>query len=327
MVTIRTFHSRSRAPIFLGAVICSVTAMTVVGSVVAARVPAVADAVRAIDSTWKGFGRHRSLGSTSEAPPPKPAVQNVRAEGRVVTYPGGEVVVGTESGGTLASLVVEEKTAVKKGDLIAEMQGDERQAALAEARARTRQADVDAWFTGVEARRATGLLQAQAVARQEVDRARHESRSAWARRQAAAAAQKRLDILVTKLRIVSPIDGVVLTRHANAGETLAAGAPLATIADLTRLRVEAEVDEFDVSRVSVGDRAVITAEGYTATWRGHVEDLPDAILPRRIKPLNPGRAADTRVLLAKIAFDEPTPLRLGQRIEVEIALARLNDAQ
>ena len=40
--------------------------------------------------------------------------------------------------------------------------------------------------------------------------------------------------------------------------------------------------------------------------------------PRRLKPQDPGRPSDTRVLLVKVALDEKTPLKLGQRVEVEI---------
>ena len=116
----------------------------------------------------------------------------------------------------------------------------------------------------------------------------------------------------------APFDGVVLERHAEQGEVLPPGARLLTIADLSRVRIEAEVDEFDAARVTVGAPVTITAEGHSGSWKGKVEDVPDAITPRRIRPDDPTRAPDTRVLLVKIVFVEPTPLRLGQRVEVSI---------
>jgi len=50
-----------------------------------------------------------------------------------------------------------------------------------------------------------------------------------------------------------------------------------TIADIDRLRVEAEVDEADTARVAVGAPVTVKAEGEAATWRGTVEEIPDAV--------------------------------------------------
>jgi len=85
------------------------------------------------------------------------------------------------------------------------------------------------------------------------------------------------------------------------------------------VRVEAEVDEFDIGRVRLGQDVKITAECFrNQSWRGVVEEIPDAVTEKALKPLDPGRPSDSRVLRVKIAFKELTPLRLGQRVEVEI---------
>ena len=61
------------------------------------------------------------------------------------------------------------------------------------------------------------------------------------------------------------------------------------------------------------------AEGYDGkAWRGKVEEIPDSVVGRRLKPQDPGKPEDTRVLLVKIALLEPTPLKLGQRVEIRI---------
>jgi hypothetical protein len=66
-------------------------------------------------------------------------------------------------------------------------------------------------------------------------------------------------------------------------------------------------------------RRAARAEGYDgASWRGRVEEIPDAVVGRRLKPQDPGKPEDTRVLLVKIALLEPTPLKLGQRVEIRI---------
>jgi multidrug resistance efflux pump len=141
-----------------------------------------------------------------------------------------------------------------------------------------------------------------------------------ARRAAAIACRDRFDALIAKTRITVPFDGVVTARHVQPGEIAQPGTAVVTIADLKRLRIEAEVDEFDTARVALGSPVTITAEGYGATkWRGTVEEIPDAVVARHTRPMDPGRPIDARVLPVKIALAEPTPLKLGQRVDVEIA--------
>ncbi|MEO8034858.1 MAG: HlyD family efflux transporter periplasmic adaptor subunit, partial [Acidobacteriota bacterium] len=93
-----------------------------------------------------------------------------------------------------------------------------------------------------------------------------------------------------------------------------------TIADLRRTRIEAEIDEFDAARVSPSSKVTVTAEGYDGQqWTGRVEEVPDSVTSRRLKPQDPSKPIDTRVLLVKIAMAEPTPLKLGQRVEVRVS--------
>ena len=78
-------------------------------------------------------------------------------------------------------------------------------------------------------------------------------------------------------------------------------------------------DEFDASRVKLGSPVTISAEGFEPTWRGTIEEIPDSVISRRLKPQDPSKPIDTRVLLVKVALNEPAPLKLGQRVEVRIS--------
>jgi multidrug efflux pump subunit AcrA (membrane-fusion protein) len=143
--------------------------------------------------------------------------------------------------------------------------------------------------------------------------------AAAARGAAAQAGAERLRAVVARARVASPIDGVVLAHHAEEGETVASGAPLVTVADLARTRVEAEVDEFDAPALREGAEVAVTVEGLSGkSFRGRVSEIPDEVVPRRLKPEDPGRPSDTRVVRAKIALLESAPLRLGQRVELAI---------
>ncbi len=243
----------------------------------------------------------------------------VAAEGRVVAYPGAEVVVGTDLAGTVVVLKVQEKEKVRRGQLLAELRSDDHRAALAEAKARVVEADADIRLAEAEVERARALWQKDVGSRQAVDKAERDVDAARARRQTAAATADRLEAVLAKTRILSPIDGVIVARHAQAGETLEAGQRIVTVADLSRTRIEAELDEFDSGRVHLRDEVRVTAEGYDGkVWKGRVEEIPDAVVGRRLKPQDPGKPEDTRVLLVKVALLEPTPLKLGQRVEIRI---------
>ena len=266
--------------------------------------------------------RGPALAEESAAPAAQPSgsrVARVVAEGRLVSYPGAEVVVSAEVPGTLVSLPVEEKQRVKRGQLLAELRADDLRAELAEARAQLAAAEAEIRLATSESERAERLLEKQVDTASRRDRATRDLDVAGAHRDAARAAIARLEAEIAKRRIVAPIDGVVLQRPVDPGETLEARTPILTLADLSRVRIEAEVDEFDSGRVELGAPVAITAEGYDGErWQGRVEEIPDAVSGRRLKPQDPGKPSDTRVLLVKVKLDSATPLKLGQRVLVEI---------
>jgi len=95
-----------------------------------------------------------------------------------------------------------------------------------------------------------------------------------------------------------------------------------TVADLGRLRIEGEAHEADAEAVTLGAEVTITADGYPGhSWRGRVEEIPDSVTLRRIKPQDPSRPTDARVLAVKVAFAEPAPLKLGTTVDLRIAPA------
>jgi RND family efflux transporter MFP subunit len=244
--------------------------------------------------------------------------QIVLAEGRVAVPPGAEITVGAELNGKLTRLLVKELDSVKAGDVLAEVDVKEQQAALNEAWARVKEAGADVDFTSRERRRSQQLWNSNVVAEATLDRSVHDSTAAESRRTSLLAGAARISANIAKSKIVAPIDGTVTQRFADAGEMIAAGAPLVTLTDLSHRRIEAEIGEFDVARVKVGANVTIRAEGYEQRWRGKVAEIPDRVVPRALKALDPSRPVDTRVLLVKIELSEPVPLKLGQRVEVEV---------
>ena len=243
----------------------------------------------------------------------------LRVEGRLATYPGAQVVVGTDFAGTISRLLVKEKDVVHRGDVLAEIRADEERAQLAEAKARIAESSADVTFFDAEADRVQRLWQSHSVPLNQLDRAVHDRNAARARLQNAVATARRIEAILDKAKIVAPIDGEVVLREVEPGESVDVGAKLFTLADLSKVRVEAEVDEYDIANVKLGGDAEVTAEGFSKSWKARVEEIPDSVGPRKLKPQDPGKPADTRVLLVKVALGEPTPFKLGQRVEVALS--------
>lgn len=244
---------------------------------------------------------------------------SVLAEGRVTVPAGAEVTLGAELSGKLLRLDVKEQDAVKAGDVLGEIDVKEQRAALNEAWARVKEAGADVAFTARERKRSEQLWRGNVVADATLDRSVHESTAAEARRGSLLAGAARISAAIAKSKLVAPIDGKLTQRFADPGEMVSAGTPIVTVTDLSRLQVEAEVGEFDASRVQLGAAVTIRAEGYDPSFRGKVVEIPDRVVPRALRPLDPSRPVDTRVLLIKVELSEPVPLKLGQRVDVEIA--------
>jgi HlyD family secretion protein len=261
--------------------------------------------------------------SASGRPAPAPRVpagpRGVAAEGRVSAYPGSEVRLAAERGGRITRVLVEEGQVVKKGALLAEIESDELRAALAESRARVAEAQAELKLADLNRDRRERLVREQIVARHDLDQASRDLDIARARLETAAAEVTRYEAQIRKTRIVAPLSGTVIARQVDAGETVETGDHTFTMANLDRLRIEAEADEADAGALSVGAPVAISADGYEGrSWPGRIEEIADAVTLRQLKAQDPGRPTDTRIVAVKVAFLEEAPLKLGTTVELRI---------
>jgi len=270
----------------------------------------------------RGVAAPRAAGGTAQTAVEKPSAAGVAAEGRIVAYPGAEVRVGAERGGRLVRVLVEEGAAVRKGRLLAEIESDELRAALAEARARVAEAEAERRLADVNLARRRQLTEEKILAVNDLDLATRDVETADARVETAKASVSRYEALLAKSRITSPIAGTVVARKVDAGQMVETGDHAFTVVDLGRLRIEGEAHEADAGAVVLGADVTITADGYPGhSWRGRVEEIPDSVTLRRIKPQDPSRPTDARVLAVKVAFAEAAPLKLGTTVDLRIAAA------
>jgi HlyD family secretion protein len=157
------------------------------------------------------------------------------------------------------------------------------------------------------------------LAQIEFDKVEHQANAARARLKTMSLQTAVLQQRLEKAQIIAPISGRVVEQLINLGEVIEPGVPLVRLVDFQQVRVEAEVGEFDIPRVALGASVTITAEGFDGqSWSGTIVEVPDWVTSRRLKPLDPGRPSDTRVLPVQTTLPVGHPLKLGQRVEVQI---------
>jgi len=202
----------------------------------------------------------------------------VTATGTV--QPVNQVDVGSELSGTVEAVLVDFNDLVKHGQVLARLDTDRLQAAVVEGRAALKSAEAkleEARATVVETRlrlqrcetlAARQMCPAEELATQQAARSRATAAEASARAQVAVArASLEIDETnLSKAEIRSPIDGLVLRRQVEPGQTVAASlqAPvLFTLAEnLEQMELHVAVDEADIGKVSEQQQAVFTVDAY-----------------------------------------------------------------
>ncbi len=124
---------------------------------------------------------------------------------------------------------------------------------------------------------------------------------------------------IERTRIRAPFDGTVLSVPARAGELTAASAEavLVTFGDLSGLRVRAEVEERDATKVKIGQRVVVRADAYPdRDFEGKVTSIASALGAPRINTRGPRRPNDVEVLEVQAMLDGDPPLLTGMRVDV-----------
>lgn len=121
-----------------------------------------------------------------------------------------------------------------------------------------------------------------------------------------------------KTRIRAPKAGTVLALNAKKGEIVSPtpGQPLAVVGDMSVVRVKAEVDDGDVAKIKVGQKAFVRSINYPGKdFEGSVTALAPAMAIPRIGPRGPRRPSDIEVLEMTIELDGDVPLLPGMRVD------------
>ena len=156
------------------------------------------------------------------------------------------------------------------------------------------------------------------------DQAREEDRSAAeADLQLAKAEAEEAQARYEKTIIRSPIDGIVLRKHHRNGESVSNSStvpdPILTIGDTKVLRIRVDVDETDINKVRIGQKAYVTADAYgQQKFWGHVVRIGEQLGPKNVHTDEPTEHVDTKILETLIELDPGAQLPVGLRVDAYI---------
>lgn len=206
-------------------------------------------------------------------------VETVTASGTVNAVT--TVLVGTQVSGTIKNLYVDYNSKVKKGQLLAQIDPVLLEAQVEQARANLLKLEANTLDARRTRDRNKQLFERNLIARSDYETAEANYDAFVAQVNAAKASLRSAQANLQYTRILSPVDGIVISRAVDVGQTVAASfqtPTLFTIAqDLTKMQVDTTVNEADIGRVKEGQEAEFTVDAYpNATFKGTVFQVRNA---------------------------------------------------
>jgi HlyD family secretion protein len=188
------------------------------------------------------------------------------------------VQVGSQVSGVISRLYADFNSKVKKGQLLAELDPTPMQAQMEQRRADLAKAEVEAANAKVTLERQRRLIASGLSAQSEFDSAKAAYDGARAQVQQSSAALRQAETNLRYTKIISPIDGIVIDRQYDVGQTVAASFQAPTLfsiaQDLTKMQVQADVDQSDIGRIQVGQVARFSVDSAPdAEFRGRISQI------------------------------------------------------
>ena len=245
------------------------------------------------------------------------------------------VLVGTQVSGTIKNIYVDFNSYVKKGQLLAQIdpatfdaQVQQARANLAVGQANVRKAEAALMDARRQYNRNQDLFARRLIAKSDLDTTETNELSAKAQLEASQAQVEQnkaaLQVSETNLqytKIISPVDGMVISRNVDVGQTVAASfttPTLFTIAqDLAKMQIDTSVDEADIGRIKKEQAVEFTVDAY-----------PDKIFKGRVSVIRNAPITVQNVVTYDVVVLVPNPdkiLKPGMTANVSIITAEKND--
>ena len=214
--------------------------------------------------------------------------------------PVDQVEVGTQVSGDISKIFVDFNSKVKKGQVIAELDKSKLKATLTQAEIAYRSAENDYKYKESTYNRVKKLSESNAASAVDLETAEYNMNAAKLsmERSKNEVAQARLNLSYATIK--SPIEGVVLKRAVEVGQTVAASMSTPTLfviaKDLSQMKVMADVDEADIGQVKAGQKVSFTVDAFQGeSFNGSVQEVR----------LNPTTTSNVVTYTVVITADNP----------------------
>ena len=277
---------------------------------------AVAGAIIIIFILTKIFGGKKSVIYKTEMPKIARITEKVEAAGKI--NPVTQTSVGTQVSGRLQELNVDYNSIVKNGEVMAVIDPSTYESAVLQQEANLER--VDSVFKNAKRNyeRYQKLYKDALVAKSELDNAEVDYLSAQAQVVQAKAGLDKAKIDLGYTKIVSPVNGIVISKEVELGQTVAASFQTPTLflvaEDLTKMQIEVNISEADISKIKEGQDGEFSVDAYAdITFKGSVSQVrnsPTTIqnvvtytvvvaVDNRDLKLKPGMTANASIITAR----------------------------
>lgn len=205
------------------------------------------------------------------------------------------VDVGTQVTGIIDKILVDFNSQVKKGELLAEIDKVLLQSELTSAEANVNSAKASYEYAKTNYERDKALHDKKLISDYEFDTTRRDYEVAKTSYEKSVADRVKAAKNLNYAEIYSPIDGIIISRDVEVGQTVVSNmtvANLFTIADLDHMRVVANVDEADIGRVKEGQKVTFTVDAYPD------EVFHGTVTQKRISPTTESNVVTYEVLVS-----------------------------
>ncbi len=210
------------------------------------------------------------------------------------------VEVGTQVSGVIEKIHVDFNSVVKKGQLLAEIDQTSLKSSVDEAEASLDNAKAELEYQESTFKRVSALRDKKLVADADYDLAKYNYDKSKSSLKTAQARYDKAIVNLNYTRIYSPIDGVIMNRAVDEGQTVAASFNTPTLFsianDLTQMQVEADIDEADIGMVKQGQRVEFEVDAFQD------EVFDGKVLEVRLQPVE-----SSNVITYTVVIDAPNP--------------------
>ena len=240
--------------------------------------------------------------------------------------PVTEVEVGTQVSGIIDKIYADYNSVVTKGQLIAEMDRVTLQSEVASQRAAYNGAKAEYEYQQKNYERNRGLHEKQLISDTDYEQSVYNYEKAKSNYESSQASLAKAERNLSYATLTSPIDGVVINRAVEEGQTVASGFETPTLftiaADLTQMQVVADVDEADIGGVEEGQRVSFTVDAYpNDTFEGTVTQIRLG----EDSSTSSGSSTSSTVVTYEVVISAPNPdLKLKPRLTANVTIYTLD---